>query len=117
YPGAAARTSTAVTAPALPAIATQVAQGIFPTDRAAIGGIADKFAAAVGTGTGTISQGNYNAQAPGIATNLGKVAAPTGRESSELAGIVTALTEALPIATTSNMDLIATITKNVAAVA
>jgi hypothetical protein len=110
-------TSKGVTASTIPAIATQVAQGIFPTDRAAIGGIADKFAAAVGTGTGTISQGNFNIQAPGIATNLGKVAAPAGRESSELSGIVTALVEALPIATTSNMSLIATITKNVASVA
>jgi len=110
-------TSSGVTAGTIPAIASQVAQAIFPTDRAAIGGIADKFAAAVGSGTGTISQGNFSGQAPGIATNLGKVAAPTGRESSELAGIVTALAEALPIATPGNMSLLATITKNVAQVA
>jgi len=110
-------TSPGVLASSIPAIATEVAQAIFPTNRAAIGGIADKFAAAVGSGTGTIAQSNFNAQAPAIATNLGKVAAPTGQESSELAGIVTALVEALPIATTSNMTLIAKITKNVAKVA
>ncbi len=110
-------TSPGVTVSTIPAIATQVAQAIFPSDRAAIGGIADKFAAAVSPGSGNLSQGNFNSQAPGIATGLGTVAAPTGRESSELAGIVAALTEALPIASTSNMTLIATITKNVALVA
>ncbi len=110
-------TSTGVLTTAIPGIATQVAQAIFPTNHAAIGGIADKFADAVTTSPGNLSQTNFNAQAPGIATSLGTVAAPTGRESSELAGIVAALTEALPIATAANMTLIATITKNVALVA
>jgi hypothetical protein len=113
----AAATSPGVQPSAIPAIASQVAQAIFPSNHAAIGGIADKFAVAVGTGTGTISQSNYNNQVGGLATNLGKVAAPSGRESSELAGIVTALVEALPIATAGNMSLIATVTKNVATVA
>ena len=110
-------TSSGVTPANIPAIATQVAQAIFPSNQAAIGGIADKFASAVGTGSGSISKKNFANQAPDIATGLGTVAAPTGRESSELAGIVAALTEALPIKTAANINLIATITKNVALVA
>jgi len=111
-------TSTGVAPAAIPAIATQVAQAIFPSNRAAIGGIADKFAAGVGTTPGTnLGQTNFNSQAPAIATNLGTVAAPTGRESSELAGIVDALVEALPVTTAANMTMVATIAKNVALVA
>ena len=111
-------TSAGVTTSVIPAIASQVAQAIFPSNRAAIGGIADKFAAGMtGATPGNLSQTNFNAQAPGIASSLGTVAAPAGRESSELAGIVAALTEALPVTTAANMALVASITKNVAQVA
>ena len=110
-------TSTGVSATVIPAIATQVAQAIFPTNHAAIGGIADKFAAAVTPSTGNLSQSNFNTQSPGIASSLGTVAAPAAHESSELAGIVAALTEALPVSTSANMALVAAITKNVAQVA
>jgi hypothetical protein len=111
-------TATGVLPTAVPTIATEVASAIYTTQANAIGGIADKlaFATTLST-TGNLSPAGFAGSVALIATNLATVAAPTVGQTEQLAGIVAALSYALPYTTTANVQLIATVAKNVATVA